>query len=220
MLDVGWNVLSRFKHYIQHPTLKKLYSKRVQHSTSNKNVGCWMFDVGPVCARLKIGCPLTFVNLVKQLHRDIKACFIVNGSLSWYCSGQRTEKIKVAFLHQQCFQSILLCSYQTPFKTARQVFSWDSVQAARYFNRRNFRERNIREFREFWPFSRKFVSRKFSKWQFAKVYPVKFFWNTNSRKFIQWYFDLGIISRHTHFFIRNQPIRNVRLRFAKKIKIC
>ena len=43
-----------------------------------------------------------------------------------------------------------------------------------YFNRRNFRERNFREFREFWPFSRKFVSRNFSKWQFAKVYPVKF----------------------------------------------
>ena len=40
-----------------------------------------------------------------------------------------------------------------------------------YFNRRNFSERNFREFREFWPFSRKFVSRKFKK-----------------KKFIHWYF--------------------------------
>ena len=48
-------------------------------------------------------------------------------------------------------------------------------EAKKYFIRRNFRERNFREFREFWPFSRKFISRKFSKWQFAKVYPVKFF---------------------------------------------
>ena len=44
-----------------------------------------------------------------------------------------------------------------------------------YFIRRNFRERNSREFRELCPFSRKFVLRKFSKWQFAKVYPVKVF---------------------------------------------
>ena len=70
----------------------------------------------------------------------------------------------------------------------------------KYFNRRNFRETNFREFREFWPFSRNFISRKFSKWQFAKVYPVKFFWNTNSRKFIQWNFDLGIISRQHVLF--------------------
>ena len=45
----------------------------------------------------------------------------------------------------------------------------------RILNRRNFCERNFREFREFWPFSRKFIPRKFSKWQFAKVYSVKFF---------------------------------------------
>ena len=31
-----------------------------------------------------------------------------------------------------------------------------------YFNRRNFRERNFRELREFWAFSRKFISRIFS----------------------------------------------------------
>ena len=30
--------------------------------------------------------------------------------------------------------------------------------------------------------------------------------NGISRKFIQWNFDLGIISSHTRFFIRNQPI--------------
>ena len=50
-----------------------------------------------------------------------------------------------------------------------------------HFNRRNFRERNFREFREFWPFSRKFVSRKFSKWQFAKVYPVKLLFRNYSQ---------------------------------------
>ena len=42
MLDE--NVLSRFKYYIQHPTLKTMNSKRVQHPTSNKNVGCWILD--------------------------------------------------------------------------------------------------------------------------------------------------------------------------------
>ena len=50
--------------------------------------------------------------------------------------------------------------------TLAEIESSSSVKINRspsmsYFNRRNFRERNFHEFRQFWPFSRKFVSRKF-----------------------------------------------------------
>ena len=46
-----------------------------------------------------------------------------------------------------------------------------------YFNRRSFRE--------FWTFTRKFISWKFWKWQFAKVCLANIFRLSNSRKFIQ-----------------------------------
>jgi len=42
-----------------------------------------------------------------------------------------------------------------------------------HFRLKGLSERNFREFREFWPYSRKFISRKIYNRSFAKVSPNK-----------------------------------------------
>ena len=133
---------------------------------------------------------------------EMRQRFITNCD-GLFITKNATILLQIAIVVTKCDDVITYCDSTVASMHTKSRINEDFIISKKYvyfriyFNRRNFRERNFRDFRKFWANSRKFISRQTQNLLFVTVYPREIFHKSLIRESL----SSSFFSIFSHFLI-------------------